>query len=141
MDFQFEVERASVKYDPDTRIVHVAYRGELDGDTNAAVYDWLETLYQEVGIETLWGQIFDFRKVTEFQQDNLKTARRTSTRLNMRTDVSSCPAALIVSDFYHEEILRGSMRVSAENIRKKIVWTEEDALQFLEEWHAQHTPE
>lgn len=141
MDYQLEIERASVMYDPETRVIHVTYRGELDGDTNAAVYEWLEQLYQEIGIETVWGQVFDFREVSEFQQENLKTARRTSTRMNMRTDVSSCPAALIVSDFYHEEILRGSMRVVAENVRKKIVWSEDEALQFLEEWHAQNEPE
>ena len=140
MDYHFEIERASINFDPETRIVEIIYRGALDGETNARVYQWLEEFYQEVDISEIWGQIFDFRNVTEFLQDNLKTARRNSTRLNMRTDVSQCPAALVVNDFYHGEILRGSMRVSTENIRKRIVWSRQEALDFFEEWHAEHTP-
>jgi hypothetical protein len=140
MKHEFEIERAAIHFDPETRIVEIVYRGALDGETNARVYQWLEELYHEVGIDKIWGQIFDFRNVTEFLQDNLKTARRNSARLNMRTDVSQFPAALIVNDFYHEEILRGSMRVSTENIRKRIVWSRDEALEFIEEWHAEHAP-
>lgn len=141
MDFQLEIERAIATYDPQTRIVTVVYRGMLDAETNATVYGWLEQLYEHIGADTLWGQVFDFRGVTEFGEDNLKAARRNSSRMNMRTKVTNWPVALIVNDFYHEEILRSSMRVAAENVRKRIVWSEQDALNFLHEWHAEHTPD
>jgi hypothetical protein len=122
---------------PDTRIVHVTYSGVLTGDANVAVYDWLDELYQDVDITSMYGQVFDFRKVEEFAQDNLKTARRVSNRMNMKIDTSQIPVALLVGDPYHQEILLGSMRISPEHRRKKIVWSEDEALEFFEQWHTE----
>jgi len=126
-----QVEHAQARFDEDSRLVHVTYTGEIDGNATVAVYDWLEQLYHEVDINTIRGQVFDFRQVTSFAQDNLVLARRNSSRMNMKTDVSHCPAALLISDFYHEEILRTGMRISDQNVRKRIVWSYDDALDFI----------
>ena len=48
---------------------------------------------------------------------------------------------MICANFYQEEILRGPMQNVPENQRKRIVRTEDEALEFIEEWHREHTPE
>lgn len=126
-----KIDQAEANYDETTRIARIAYKGRLHGDVTIAVYDWLDTLYGEFGTEGFNGQIFDFRQVEEFERDNLVTARRTSSKMNMRFDTSQIPAALIVGNHYQEEMLRTGMRIPTENIRKKIVWSDEEALAFI----------
>lgn len=133
--YQLETQQASAVYDPETRIATVAYRGNLSANVTKEVYAWLEDLYREMGAEGFYGQIFDFREVTDFDRTNLVTARKLSTRINSIVDVTQIPVALIVGDFYHEEILRSGMRISPEHQRKHIVWTEDEALRFIQGKH------
>lgn len=135
-----DIENAHAQYDAETRIVHVRYRGLLNAETSTKVYHWLHDLIQEVGSETLYGEIWDFREVVEFLPDNLMDARKKSRGLNLRISVDF-PVAMIVKDFYQEEILRGPMQNVQENTRKAIVRTLEDAHQFLTDWHAEHDGE
>lgn len=136
-NLRLEIPNATATYDPETRVARIEYRGILDGDVTIQVYDWLDEIYRDFGIDNMLGQIFDFRKVQSFEESNLTTARRTSNRMNMRVDTSNIPVALLVNDFYHEEILRGSMRIPAEHVRKRIVWSEEDAWAYIKNWHAE----
>lgn len=136
-NFRLEIPNATATYDPETRVAKIEYRGILDGDVTIQVYDWLDEIYRDIGIDNMLGQIFDFRQVQSFEESNLATARRTSNRMNMRIDTSNIPVALLVNDFYHEEILRGSMRIPAEHVRKRIVWSEEDAWAYIKNWHAE----
>lgn len=140
-DYTLETEQASAHYDPETRIARIAYRGYLSSDVTVEVYAWLEYLYRTLGAEGFYGQIFDFRQVEAFEPSNIKTARRVSNRINMIIDTSRIPVSLLVGDFYHEQMLLSAMRVSPENVRKKIVWTEEEALAFLAEKHAEWAAE
>lgn len=130
-----ELERATARYDQQTHTVYVIYKGVLDAQTPVLVYDWLDLVYEAVDVDALRGQVFDFRQVKDFAQDNLVMARRSSNRMNMKTNISHCPVALIVGDFYHEEILRTAMRISPEHNRKQIVWSDEEAQKFLDDWH------
>ena len=129
-------ENAEAQFDEESRIAYITYRGQLDADATNAVYDWLSNLVQEIGMENLFGEIFDFREVKEFMPDNLIEARRNSRRYNMRNDVRSLPVAMVISNYYHEEILRGPMQNVEENKRKAIVWNMENAEAFLYGWHA-----
>jgi hypothetical protein len=132
--YQLEVDQASAYFDEEQRIVYVTYRGALSSDVTIQVYDWLDELFGEVDVNTINGEIFDFRQVTEFDESNLKAARRTSSRMNIKVDTSSLPVALIVNDFFHKEILQSAMRIPPDHPRKRIVWTEEEAIAFLHEW-------
>ena len=134
--YALELDQAKAYYDPEQEVVYVAYEGILGAEAPAEVYNWLEALYNDIDVKTMYAQIFDFRKVTAFDDSNLKTARRTSSRMNMSVDISHVPVALIVSDPYHQEILLGSMRISPDHMRKKIVWSEDEAYDFFEQWHA-----
>lgn len=129
-------EKAQAHYDEASRIAYITYTGLLDAEASTAVYDWLADLVDAVGVDGIYGEIFDFRKVQEFMADNLMQARRSSRRYNMRHNVRRFPVAMIISNYYQEEILRGPMQNVEENKRKTIVWNPEDALAFLHEWHA-----
>jgi hypothetical protein len=99
----------------------------------------LDELLHEIGTENVYGEIFDFRKVIEFAPDNLSTARRTSSKMNMKMDTSQIPVALLISDAAHQEIFHSSMRISPQNLRRKIVWSKDEALEFFDEWHQQQS--
>ena len=90
-------------------------------------------------MDNMRGEVFDFRDVTQFMPDNLMDARRNSRRYNVKNDVRRLPVAMIVKDFYQEEILRGPMQNVRENVRKTIVRNMDDALMFITNWHAQQT--
>jgi hypothetical protein len=130
-------DNASARYDNDAGIVYVTYSGYLTGEASTAVYDWLGDVIQTVGIDKMRGEVFDFREVTEFLPDNLMDARRNSRRYNFRNDVRKLPVAMIVKDFYQEEILRGPMQNVRENARKTIVRNMDEALTFINDWHTQ----
>ena len=130
-----KTEKASAYYDEESHIAFVKYSGLLTADESLAVYDWLGDLLQEVGLDNMYGEVFDFRKVSEFATDNLMDARRNSRRYNMRNNVRRLPVSMIVSNYYQEEILRGPMQNVEENKRKSIVWNMDDAIAFLHEWH------
>jgi len=127
---------ASASYDVATRIAHIAYNGFLNAEASTAVYDWLADLSHEVGV--IYGEIFDFRQVTEFMPDNLMEARKKSRRRALKPQTQAVPVAMIVKDFYQEEILRGPMQNVPENHRKTIVHDLDSALAFLHDWHARH---
>jgi hypothetical protein len=131
-----EHPNASAYYDEQTRIAYITYRGSLTAEASVAVYDWLGDLTQMEGL--IYGEVFDFRPVQEFAPDNLMEARKKSRRRNLRSNIHHLPVAMIVKDFYQEEILRGPMQNVPENQRKAIVQTVQDALTFIHEWHAAH---
>jgi hypothetical protein len=134
-----EQEQVTAYFDEEKQIARVKYSGILGSDESNAAYRWLEGVIQNIGIENIYGEIFDFTGVTQFQPDNLIDARKNSRKLNLRVDIHSTPVAMIVRDEVQKEILRGPMRNVPENRRKRIVQSEEEAFAFFEEWHAQQT--
>jgi hypothetical protein len=129
-----ETPNASAHYDDAERIAYIAYKGYLTAEHSGAVYRWLHDLIQEVGSQHIYGEIFDFREVQEFMPDNLMDARKRSRGLNLRINLQF-PVAMVVKDFYQEEILRGPMQNVQENRRKSIVRSMDEARAFLDEWH------
>lgn len=125
---------ASAHYDADSRIIYVSYNGYLSGESNNAVYEWLANVLDTLGLDQIQGEIFDFREVTEFLPDNLMDARRNSRRYNFKNDLRTLPVAMIVKDFYQEEILRGPMQNVEENKRKSIVRDMDAAQAFITNW-------
>jgi hypothetical protein len=130
-----KIDNATTHHDTGSGITYITYRGVLDSEVTVQVYDWLNTLYEAVGIDSIYGQVFDFRAVKQFAESNLTTARRTSNRMNMVNDTSKFPVALLVENHLQEETLRGPMRIPEQHARKRIVWSEDEAHQFLQEWN------
>ncbi|MEL6306808.1 MAG: hypothetical protein AAFN11_17300 [Chloroflexota bacterium] len=135
------IEKADARYDEETKIAYITYRGSLTADESTAVYQWLAELMDTVGLEGVYGEVFDFRKVTEFEPDNLMQARKKSRRYNLRNNGRKVPVAMVVASFIQEETLRGPMQNVEENKRKTIVWKMDEAVQFLHDWHAENSSE
>jgi hypothetical protein len=133
-DFELVLDNANVVYDPTSHIITVTYQGVLDGNVTADVYHWLEELYKTISVNEVKGQIFDFRQVTRFDDSNLTVARRASNRMNMIQDTSQFPVALIVANPEQEEVLRGPMRIPEGHQRKRIVRSQQEALDFIHKW-------
>lgn len=134
-------ENAHAYFDGETGIAYITYSGILSADVTTAVYNWLGDLLSRVGMEHVYGEIFDFTDVTEFMPDNLVAARRKSRRYNMRNNVRRLPVAMIVSNFYQEELLRGPLQNVEENKRKTIVRSMDEARAFLKQWHTENALE
>ncbi|QPC82976.1 hypothetical protein G4Y79_00965 [Phototrophicus methaneseepsis] len=130
-----EHNQAYANYDDTTGIVYVTYRGNLDAETSTAVYSWLNGLLNMVGAESIYGEIWDFREVEQFMPDNLQDARKNSRIMNLKQDTGRFPVAMIIKDYYQEEILRGPMKNVPENQRKAIVRSVQEGLAFIKEWH------
>ncbi len=131
-----DIKNARAHYNADSHVVYVTYRGLLSAEDSTTVYQWLHDLVLEVGTDHIYGEVFDFRDVQEFLPDNLMDARKKSRGLNLRINVDF-PVAMIVKDFYQEEILRGPMQNVPENTRKSIVRSMDEAQQFIAEWHTE----
>lgn len=128
-------EHVDATFDEETAIVYIRYHGELDASASQAAYGWLEGLLKQVGSQSIYGEIFDFTKVTGFLTENIVDARKNSRKMNLMMDTHHFPVAMIVSGDMHVEILRGPMGIPEGNLRKRIVESETAARAFLDEWH------
>lgn len=136
-----EKENVMGHYDADKRVVFVMYSGVLGADASSAAYDWLADVIEDVGIENIYGEVFDFTQVRQFQPENLVDARKHSRKLNLRVNIHETPVAMVVRDAVQREILRGPMRNVPENKRKRIVESTEEAFAFFAEWHKENRPQ
>jgi len=128
-------EKVTARYDEETNTVYITYNGSLGAEDSGAAYKWIDTVIHEVGIENVYGEIFDFREVYEFLPENLMDARKKSRRMNMKNNIRNLPVAMIVNGLVQEEILRGPLQNVPENTRKRIVYSMDEAKAFLDEWH------
>ena len=136
-----DTPNASAQYDEEHNVVRVTYRGVLGADATISVYHWLAEFFAIRDNNDIRGEIFDFREVQSFGPDNLFEARKKSRGFNLKQDISELPVAMVCANFYQEEILRGPMRNVPENNRKRIVNTEAEALEFIDEWHSERISE
>jgi len=130
-----DTPQANARYDEDLNVVWVTYRGILDADATAQVYSWLSDFFNTRDNTDIDGEVFDFREVESFGPDNLFEARKKSRGFNLKQDISHLPVAMICSNFYQEEILRGPMQNVPENPRKTIVHSDQEAIDFIQKWH------
>lgn len=136
-----ESEQVEARYDPETKLLFVAYRGVLTPAVSAQFYRWLGQLLEHSPEEASQarGSIYDFRQVTRIENSNLTSAQRQSQQMNKKADLSHHPVALIAANLYQRELLRLTMQISPQQDRKRIVSSEE-ALEFIEHFHRTHLP-
>ncbi len=65
--------QVSARYDDKTRIAYISYSGIIGAEETDKAYDWLEDLLEQVGVETLYGQVWDFRSVREFTLEAVRS--------------------------------------------------------------------
>jgi hypothetical protein len=137
-----ETQSVSARYYPNYRLTMVVYRGVLSPDVTAQTYGWLISLANAApepsSTPNSRATIFDFRDVTEFVTGNLSTVQRSSKTINTTTDLSKHAVVLLVKNLYQQQMVSVSMKVTAQEPRKRIFKTEEDALAFINRWNEQH---
>jgi hypothetical protein len=135
--FRMETPNVIAYFDDENGIVHVIYRGMLSPDITAQVYKWMAESVQHLDVTQIRGGIYDFRQVKDFNNGNLSTAHRESRNFNVKVDVSSIPAALLVETFLQEQMVKVSMQITPGQDRKRIVKTMDDAVAFIDQFRKQ----
>lgn len=130
-------ENYTIKLNEETGILHSTYRDVVNGKTTARLYMDGAKIVREYGVEKIQGMIIDFRTVERFERDNLASTQRESYNLNAKMSIDHIPVALIVQTPLQEQTLRISIRATPDQHRKKIVHSEDEALQFIDAWHQQ----
>ncbi len=133
-------EDLSIYFDTDTGLAWAVYRGVMTASLIIKTYKTIAQLASQIADQqnAFLGGIFDFRAVTDFDKYSLSTVMRESKRLNMKMDFSQLPVALLVGSALQEHMVRVTMKVTPQDYRKRIVHSEEEALEFFKEWHARH---
>jgi hypothetical protein len=124
-------------FDKERGISHVVYRGNMDSGMTIVIYRWIFEMANYLEADDVRGSIYDFREVTDFQSYSLSAVQRESRNLNVTLDVSSIPVALLVTNKLQETMVRVAMQVTPQEYRKRIVFSEAEAIAFFEEWHSQ----
>lgn len=124
--------------DLNTLLIGYQYKNVINNDVTTDVYNWMingmQTWFDE---DDFRGAIFDFRNVHTFALGSSLTAKQASQKANQMTDLSIFPVALVVKNVQQEIKVRRTM-MTGDNRRKCIVYEEEQALLFINEWNRQH---
>ncbi|MCI0712291.1 MAG: hypothetical protein L0154_19210 [Chloroflexi bacterium] len=126
-------------FDVDSGILRIAYSGNVTPEITGSIYTWGWKLSEGVGVENIHGMITDFRAVVKFAPQSLGAAVKESRRINKAFDLSRLPVALIVRNLYQEHMVKISTDLSGNSERRKIVYSDDEALAFIENWHASHS--
>ncbi|MEM9775067.1 MAG: hypothetical protein AAF902_10835 [Chloroflexota bacterium] len=131
-------ENAVAFADLDTLLIGYQYNNIIDTDVTTDVYNWMihgmRTWFNE---DDFRGAIFDFRNVNTFALGNTLTAKEASEEANQVLDLSIFPVALIVKNVQQEIKVRMTM-MTGNTRRKCVVYGEDQALVFINEWNRQH---
>lgn len=136
---RLDTEHVSAYFDPQMGISFITYRGHLTAEVTETLYAWVRSLLPHIGPDATRGVIFDFRQVTRFHQGNLEASRKQSVTINQEADNSTHCVALIVDNFYQEQLVSVSMNLTPGEKRKRIVRSMDEALAYIETWHAGRT--
>lgn len=133
-----ETENVLAQHDEAKDILVVTYSGVLSSVETIQVYDWitemLDTVLGQEVLKRLVGTVYDFKKVTEFANDNLDTVQKKSQELNKRFDVSSVPIALLAANDAHAKALEASISASPQPERKRVFRDIEEGIAFLRQF-------
>jgi hypothetical protein len=136
MALDYECEHFTVKYRDEDGILFVIYQGILTPDVTRNFYQWMggilaTRMHDLAGIK---GTIFNFQEVTNIDNRNLTTVQRESQHINQQVDASKHPVALVVKTKLQEQLIRIGQKVSPQQSRKRIVFSEKAGREFIDEF-------
>jgi hypothetical protein len=134
--FRMESPEVTAYWEDIQNIFYVIYRGVLTRAVTTQVYQWMMETSQALKGQEVQGGIYDFRQVSDAESGNLAAVHRESRNFNVKVDTSHTPIALIVENLHQEQIVRISMQVTPGQKRKRIVKSMDEALKFIQEYHA-----
>jgi hypothetical protein len=137
------------RYDAETGIAYIIYKDHLTPEVTSAAYDWIGnsiTVALENDIK-IRGCLFDFTTVEKFAPANLTKARQESRTLRTEHQIiiSQIPTIVVVQNTYQEMMVRTAMKLAKHdeeqpNARVRMAFSQEEARQFIEDWHARNQP-
>jgi hypothetical protein len=130
--FRLEKDYLKIVFNPDTGIGTVTYHETLTPQITAEAYHWFIDHAELVALIKGW--IFDFRQVQKFEQGNFQAIKRESRETRQEVDISHIPVALIVGTLYQEQMVKVASKITGQEKRIQLVYTEEEALKFFREW-------
>lgn len=133
--------RLEIDYYPDAKQLHARYIGLLDGQLSSDTYAAFFAFFDTHGLESVKAITLDFRQVTKFHQTNLSATRRESRTANTHYDLSRIPVALLVMNHTQEQFVKVSSKITGTETRVRIVWSEEEAAAFFDEFHFSNSEE
>lgn len=126
------------RFDQEQGISFITYGRVVNSVTTRKVYGWVDDLLTVIAPDATRGVVFDFRQVKRFMRDNLLTARRYTLESNSKRDNSGHPVAMLVGNYYQEQMVNIAIMVSPDSERKRIVRSFDEALTYIADWHGAH---
>lgn len=137
---RLNTNEVEASYDLEKKSAYIKYKGVLGAKATKQIYQWISAMVTVFSGQLILHQVtFDFREVTAFDETNLGAAREESKKLHQSFALDFLPAALIAANEQQAEVLRLSLKVSGQQARSKIVFSEAEAEAFFEEWWNTHT--
>lgn len=131
-----EEQHLQVYFDEAQKLVRVHYPEQLTPDITVRVYQWMTDLIHEIGVQNVLGGVFDFRNVQKIHEANTQVARSQSKTMNQQIDLSRVAVALIVGNLFQEQMVKVSMKLTTHSERISVVFSEQEAFDFIREFHA-----
>src|SRR5688572_33400787 len=93
-----ETETIDARYDAETKLLYVVYKGILSPEVTNQFYGWLIPIMQQNPhlVTEARGSIYDFRLVKDFKSSNITTARKQSQNASQSAELKNHPVALLV---------------------------------------------
>jgi hypothetical protein len=128
----------SAYFDLENDVLFVSYYGVLDASTSGNLTTWLDQMAEVIGTRPIRGMVFDLRKVVRFKRENLFTTAEQTEQLQEQLDHQKFPVALVVANYYQEQMAKITLLVTPDANRRQIVYSMESALTYIESWYAAH---
>lgn len=123
-------------FDESNQLAYMRFCGKLSADTAVRLYQWIEALVETIGVANIRGAVVDPRAVSLFQGHILNSLTKESRRVNSKHNLMHVPTVYIVKGLVQENIGRSAMNTRPSH--RRVVRSDEQALQFINEWHDKH---
>ncbi len=128
----------SAYFDIERNLLFVTYYGVLDASASGNLNEWVDQMREVIGVRPVRGMIFDLRKVVRFKRENLFTSAEQTLQLQEHLDNQKYPIALVVTNYYQEQMAKITMLITPDASRRHIVYSMEEATSYIQSWYARH---
>lgn len=133
-EYGLSTDTASLWVNSEAQFTYILYYGIVTAQTTIDVYSRMFGNMDSISIESVKAGIFDFRHVSGFDNSNTRTVQQKSGTINRSYDMSRVAVPLIVGNFHQQQMVHVAMKVSPQEERKKIVFSEDEAYTFINEF-------
>ena len=127
-----------ITFNESAQVLIAEYGCDVSAEVTRKLYRDLIAMMQRMKPGDVRGIVFDFRQVSHFGKEALRSTCEESERANRLLDMSHMPAALIVQTPRQEQIVRLMVEMTPGRDHRRLVRAFQDALSFIEEWHQRH---